>query len=75
MLVALGAASAMLVQARALGRSASTTGGDLIQLEFDSGPPIDVQWDAISPDGRRVVADGRDSLGRRAIVLRELGNA
>ena len=46
----------------------------LVEMDFETGPPLDGDWVSISRDGRAVVAEGRDSLGRKALVLRELAH-
>ena len=47
----------------------------IVEMDFETGPPLDGDWVSISRDGRAVVAEGRDTLGRKALVLREIAHA
>ena len=70
-LLATGAVGGMMVSKR----MASPTDGAPIEFDFESGPPIDAPGVSISRDGRLIVAQGRDTLGRRAIVVRDVSHA
>ena len=72
-LLAIGAVGGMLVSKRAATSSVSVDAP--VEFDFESGPPIDAAGVSISRDGRLIVTQGRDTLGRRAIVLRDVAHA
>ncbi len=72
-LLAVGAVVGRYVSNRSVSRDASSA--SRIQLDFESGPAIDGNGITISQDGRRVVAQGRDTLGQRVLMLRDIADA
>ena len=72
-LLALGVVGGMVASRRAAGSGVNAH--TPIEFDLETGPPIDNSGTSISPDGRMIVALGRDTLGRRAIVVRDLAHA